>query len=199
MSDEFMGELFLVFFEIPFQGIVAIHDHQINNNRGENWNAKLEVAVSGGINYNKIAYTNQQMLRFTHGIYSFQVRRTDLSDITGDFDTYDFQFLQLNLFNNDYFRWLVGFGVSYEPASRNQLAEWTTELQLRLFDSRIVPQAAFRVSDNGYPRTEFSSYLEYRPFRDRKFELSMFGGYEYRDMYGLPFKFVNAGLKFYIK
>lgn len=198
LGEELFIGLFEVLFYITFEGFAEIHTHQVNNNRGENWNSYLTASGFGGFSPS-VERTNTQQIGLQWGALGTSLRRQETQDITGSLTTIDWQILQFYFFNNQYFKWSVGIGISNEYQTQQTFAEWTSELQVRLFKNQIVPQVTFRSTEDGFPRTELDAYVEFRPFKEKKFEISFLSGYEYRRLYDIPFKLITAGVKLSLK
>lgn len=202
-SDD--GDFFLVqlvgelMFGSIINGFSSAQFYQLNNSNSENWRISFEAKLNGGINFSQVEFFDSQTIRGNYGLFSMQLRRFNVNDVSGSFTTLDWQLLQLNIINREKIRWVVGLGISHETQINQTHLEWVSEFSLSMLENKWMPQFALRQSGDGYPRTEFSAMLEYRPFRNRRNEFSFNAGYVYQDLYDIPFHFPSMGVGFRIK
>lgn len=199
------GDFFLVqlvgelMFGSIINGFSTAQFYQLNNSNSEDWRISFEAGLNGGINFSQVEFFDSQTIRGNYGLFSMQLRRFNVNDVSGSFTTLDWQLLQLNLINREKVRWVVGLGISQETQINQTHLEWVTEFSFSMLAAKWMPQFAFRQSGDGYPRTEFSAILDYRPFRNRRNEFSFNAGYVYQDLYDIPFHFPSIGVGFWIK
>lgn len=182
--------------------IRALYEAQVEQLRlaaDDDWRISLEADAMAGVDVNNIEFFNSQSLRGNWGLFSSQVRRFDINDVTGRFTTVDWQIVQFNVLNREYFRWLFGVGLSHEVEVNQTHPEFATEFQFSVLDKKLTPSLTYRSSGDGYPRTEFSAMMAYRPFNTNKAELTLKAGYIFQRLYGIPFNFPSVGLGFYLK
>ncbi|SNT35561.1 hypothetical protein SAMN05421640_3499 [Ekhidna lutea] len=201
-SDDSEGSLFLIDLFIGMmrpmvQGVSLAQQAQLENIQEERWRAGLDLKLNGGINFKEAEFFDTQMLRANYGLFSTQLRRFNLNDVSGDFTTIDWQILQLNLINTENLRWVVGGGVSNEYQTSQSHFEWTTDLYV--MTNRFMPYITYRKSGDGYPREEFSVQMEYRPFKEKNEEFAFGAGYVHQMNYDVRFDFVTVGVSFYLK
>ncbi len=202
-GDAFLVELFAqLFTEVIFggiySGVYAAQYGQLVNADIEDWRVSGEFKMSGGLNIGNVNFFDSQMIRGNWGLFSTQLRRMNVNDVSGGFTTIDWQILQLNLINLKNVRWLVGAGFSHETEVDQTHFEFATELHVSLSD-KFMPSLTYRASGDGHPREEFSGILEYRPFRGKSTEVAFSGGYLYQQLYGIDFHFPSVGVVLYLK
>ncbi len=180
-------------------GISLAQQHQLSNSNEEKWRTGMELKLDGGINFSEAEFFDSQMIRGNYGLFSTQLRRINVNDVSGAFTTIDWQILQLNLINKENIRWIIGGGVSHEYQVDQSHFEWTTEFYASFYENKFMPFVAYRKSDSGYPREEFSTRLEYRPFRANRSEFAFGAGYVHQKLYDVRFDFVTVGVSFYLK
>ena len=199
-SDNFFVALIGdVIFGSIYHGFSQAQFYQLNNANEEDWRISLEIKVNGGVNFSDVEFFDSQTIRGNWGLFSTQVRRFNVNDVSGAFTTIDWQIVQFNLINREKVRWTMGMGISHETQMNQTHFEWATEFQVSLFDNKWMPYVTYRKSGDGYPRTEFSGMLEFRPFRDRINEFSFRAGYVHQKLYDIPFHFPTIGVGFWLK
>jgi len=198
-DGSFILELFgnLIFGGI-YRGFSSAQYYQLDNARQEDWRISGEFKVNGGVNFGTVNYFDTQSIRGNWGLFSTQVRRMNVNDVSGGFTTLDWQILQLNLINRKNIRWVLGGGISHEVEVNQTHAEWVTELYVSI-SKYFMPFVTYRKSGDGYPREEFTANMEVRPFRDSINEFSFSAGYLYQRLYGIDFHFPSVGVGFYLK
>ena len=199
-SDDyfFMFDLLFEMFRPMVKGISLAQRRQLEQASSYAWRTGVEFNLYGGLNFSQPYLFNSQVIRGNYGLFSTQIRRFSLSDVSGSFNTIDWQVVQLNLINTQKVRWILGGGFSHEIAVDQEHFEWTSELHV-LIKKSLVPRIAYRRSDDGYPRREFSVMIEYRPFSERKSQFAFDAGYLHQKVYGLPFDFTSFGISYYLK
>lgn len=199
-DDSFLAALVGdILFGSIYRGFNVAQFYQLNNANEEDWRTGFEIKVNGGVNFRKVEFFDSQMIRGNWGLFSTEVRRFNVNDVSGAFATFDWQILQFNLINREKIRWIIGMGISHETQVNQTHFEWKTEFRVSLFENKWMPYLIYRQSEDGYPRTEFSSMLEYRPFRDRIHEFSFRFGYVHQKIYEVPFHFPSIGISFWLK
>lgn len=197
--DWFLVELFAdLFTEVIFGSFSAAQYGQLQNADVEDWRVSAEFKAFGGVNFGNVTYFDRQMIRGNWGLFSTQLRRMNVNDVSGGFTTIDWQILQLNLINLKNVRWVLGAGISHETDMDQTHFEFATELYVSVLD-RFMPYLTYRASGDKYPREEFSGMLEYRPFRAKNTEIAFNGGYLYQRLYGIDFHFPSVGVVLYLK
>ena len=199
-SDDFFFLFDLMFdmFSPLVRGIGVAQSRQLEYAYEENWRTGFEFKLNGGTNFAQPDLFNSQTIRGNYGLFSTQIRRFNLNDVSGSFNTIDWQVVQLNLINLEKVRWILGAGFSHEVEIDQEHFEWSTEFHVSI-NQRFVPMIAYRRSGDGYPRREFSAMLEYRPFRDKPAEFAFNVGYLHQKVYDIPFNFTSVGVSFYLK
>lgn len=198
-DGSFFGELIgQAIFGGIYRGFSSAQHYQLNNAWEEDWRISAEFKLSGGVNFGTVNYFDQQMIRGNYGLFSTQVRRMNVNDVSGGFTTIDWQILQLNLINRSSVRWVLGGGISHEVEVDQTHFEYATELYISV-NKMFMPFLTYRKSGDGYPREEFTANLEIRPFRDQINEFSFSAGYLYQRLYGIDFHFPSLGVGFYLK
>jgi len=185
--------------EIMFAVFVEAQREQLALAADDDWRISLEANVLTGVDPNNIEFFNSQTVRGNWGLFSTQFRRFDVHDVTARFTTLDWQIVQFNVVNKESFRWLFGLGLSHEVEIGQTHPEFSTEVQFSLFNQKLTPSLTYRRSDDGYPRTEYSALVAYRPFSMKRAELMINAGYVFQRLYGIPFNFPSIGLGFYLK
>ncbi len=203
-SDDGVGSLFLIDLFVGMmrpmvKGIHLAQQAQLQNSPTELWRTGLELKLDGGINFSEAEFFDSQMIRGNYGLFSTQLRRFNVNDVSGAFTTIDWQVVQLNLINTERVRWLFGGGVSHEYQVDQSHFEWGTEFYASFYQNKLMPSVSYRKSGDGYPREEFSTQLEYRPFRDRSSEFAFRSGYVHQMLYDVRFDFFSMGMSFYLK
>lgn len=195
----FLFDLFVGIFKPLVTGVSYAQKRQIEFASDDEWRRSIEFKVNGGIGLQRTDLFNSQAFRGNYGLFSTQVRRFNVNDVSGSFTTLDWQILQLNLINTENVRWVLGGGFSHEIEIDQSHFEWTTELYISIFNKKLVPGVQYRRSGDGYPRTEFSALTEYRPFRSKGAEFAFNLRYVYQKLYDIPFDFASVGISFYLK
>ncbi len=200
-SDDFffMFDLLFEMFNPMIRGINQAQKRQLLFAEEENWRKGFEFKLKSGIGINNVDFFNSQSIRGNYGLFSTQLRRFNVNDVSGSFTTLDWQIIQLNLINTDRVRWILGAGFSHEADIKQDHFEWSSELYVSILKKKLVPVISYRRSGNGYPRKEFSVFLEYRPFRDKKTEFAFNAGFLRQKLYNVPFNFASIGISFYVK
>lgn len=197
--DWFFVEVFAdLFTEVIFGSFSNAQFNQLQNADVEDWRISGEFKIAGGLNFGNVNYFDRQMIRGNWGLFSSQLRRMNVNDVSGGFTTIDWQILQFNLVNQRNVRWLVGAGISHEVEIEQTHFEFATELYVSTSD-KFMPYLTYRASGDGYPREEFSAMVEYRPFRARTNEMAFSGGYLYQRLYGIDFHFPSVGVVLHLK
>lgn len=198
-GNSFLVELFTdVIFGSIYNGLYYAQYGQLKNADIEDWRISSEFKALGGLNLGNINFLNSQMIRGNWGLFSTQLRRINVNDVSSGFTTIDWQILQLNLINLKNVRWVLGAGLSHETEVDQTHFEFATELHISI-SNRFLPYLTYRASGNRYPREEFSGMLEYRPFRTSSNEISLSGGYLYQRLYGIDFHFPSISVILYLK
>ncbi len=203
-SNDDSGDSFFIFdilfnmFTPMVRGIGEAQRRQLTFANDDPWRIGGELKLIGGINFFNPDFFNSQMIRGNYGLFSTQIRRFSLSDVSGSFNTIDWQVIQLNLVNTERVRWILGVGFSHEVEIDQEHFEWSAELHVAI-NEKFVPKITYRRSGDGYPRKEFAAKLEYRPFRNKKAEFAFDVGYLHQNVYDIPFKFTSIGISFYLK
>lgn len=199
-GNNFFADLFgEILFGTIYHGFSTAQFYQLNNSDEEDWRTSLELKANGGVNFSSVDFFDSQLIRGNWGLFSTEVRRFNVNDVSGAFTTIDWQILQFNLINREKVRWVIGMGISHETQINQTHFEWKTEFQVSLFNNKWMPYFIYRQSEDGYPRTEFSGMLEYRPYRDRIKEFSFRAGYVHQKLYDVPFHFPTVGIGFWLK
>lgn len=194
----FLLDVFTGLMDVTFSGLYHAHQNQLQFKDIEDWRTGWEFGINGGLNYNEVNFFNSQFIRGNHGLFSTQFRRFDVSDVSGSFTTLDWQILQLNLINLEKVRWVAGAGISHETEIDQTHFEFATEFSFTI-GNKLKPTFGFRRSDDGYPRKEFSSFLTYRPFYDKKAEVNFSVGYVHQKLYDIPFNLIGIGIGLNLK
>ncbi len=189
-SDLFVGTL--------INGFSAAQYAQMNNAAEEDWRKSLEIGLSGGLNCREVEFFDRQMIRGNWGLFSTQLRRFNVNDVSGAFTTIDWQVLQFNLINLEKVRWVLGLGISHETQINQTHFEWASEFYV-MIKNKFSPYLTYRQSEDGYPRREFTGMLEFRPFYNRHAEFSFVGGYVHQKIYDIGFNFLSTGVMFRLK
>ena len=187
-----------VLFGSIINGFSAAQHAQLNNADVEDWRTSLEVGVSGGLDFGEVEFFDRQMIRGNWGLFSTQLRRFNVNDVSGAFTTIDWQIVQFNLINLEKVRWVFGLGISHETQVDQTHFEWASEFYVTI-KNKFTPFVTYRQSEDGYPRREFTGMLEFRPFRKRAAEFSFVGGYVHQKLYDIGFNFASAGVMFRLK
>lgn len=194
----FLLDMFTGLLDVTFSGIFHAQQNQLLNKDIEDWRTGVEFGINGGLNFNEVNFFNSQSIRGNYGLFSTQFRRFDVNDVSGSFTTLDWQILQLNLINQEKVRWVIGSGISHETEIDQTHFEFATEFSFSI-GNKIKPTFGYRRSGDGYPRKEFSSFLTYRPFYDKKAEVNFSVGYVHQRLYDIPFNLVGIGVGLILK
>ena len=83
-GDSFIATFFgdLIFGSI-YNGFSLAQFYQLDNAREEDWRISGEFKVNGGVNFSNNTYFDSQSIRGNWGLFSTQVRRMNVNDVSG--------------------------------------------------------------------------------------------------------------------
>lgn len=191
---EFIGDIFFV-FEWTGQQQRSVLERRYD----EPWLLSLEMWLAGGYftQYNNLILNPSARLHW--GLFSTDLRWFRMQDLTGYYETLDWQIIQLNLLHKAPIRIYGGTGFSYEYFTETFFPEFSAGMDLHFIDRKINPLLMYRISKDfqtgAIPREEISGEILYRILRISKAELLLDLGIIYQKYYSEPeFYFVKTGV-----
>lgn len=180
---------------------------QLSKRFDEPYRVSLEAGMHVGYFNKESTYIFTPSFRGNWGLFSTQFRSSWIQDRTGQFQTLDWQVVQLNVVNIPEFTLRVGTGFSYVKDIEDAYHESTVELIGHLNERKVNPFANFRWSNDyqtdAVPRLEINPGVDIRLMETGKFRIHASAGYRYQRYLGeevgdfIPFHFMETGLKVY--
>ena len=200
------GASVFFFFEI-FDFIHLIGDgqrQQLERRFDEPYRVSLEAGLHGGYSNDDGTYIFLPSIRGNWGLISTHLRSNRMQDRTGQFQTLDWQVIQLNLVNLPKFTLRTGTGFSYVQDIDDTYHESTVEFEAHFRERTINPALGFRWSNdystNEVPRLEINPKIDYQLMQNGKLRVNVMAGYLYQRYLGetvgdfIPFHFIETGL-----
>lgn len=194
LLDVLIGDLIFGIIKLPFKAAFQAQNIQADKFSTDPWRVSFEGQAKMGVDFRENTMLINPVVRGNYGLFSTQIRYNSISDVSGGFGTIDWQILQMNFVNNEYVRFIAGFGVSNEVNQNQSYPEVLLELSGYFADRSIIPTIVYRKSGDGYPRREFSSSLNYRPNAFQKVTTQFSLGYTHQRWYDVPIHFISAGI-----
>jgi len=194
VGADFIGEFFFIFEWIGRQ-----QRDVLSRREEEPWLVSLDMYTAGAyfIEYNNIALNPSARLHW--GVFSTDLRWFRMQDLSGMYETLDWQVLQINLVNHRNFRLYGGMGFSYEYFTDSYFPEYGFGADFHISDRKINPMFMYRISKDHFtgatPREEISGEILTRIARFARTELLLDLGLVYQKYYGEPdFYFLKTGM-----
>ena len=200
-----------VFFFVEIFDVISLIGHgqrdQLAKRFDQPYRVSLEAGLHGGYYNKEGTYIFLPSIRGNWGLISTHLRSNRMQDRTGQFQTLDWQVIQLNLVNLPEFTLRTGTGFSHVQDIDDTYHETTVELEGHFNDRKINPFLGFRWS-NDYstdvvPRLEINPRVDFQVMQTGKFRVNLMGGYLFQRYLGesrgdfIPFHFLQTGLNLY--
>ena len=201
----FMFELTFQLFKYTGLGLyeALIHPQELQMSRqyDDPWIVSANFDLSGGFDPSDFSYGGgfyfTPSIKGNLGYYSSELRVSKLFDPTGTITTIDWQILQFNLVNLEITRLYFGLGLSHMQDVDLDMFEKVIGLDVKFPDTRLTRWSTqIRWSDNGVPRTEFSTDLRFKILEKSAGNLELLGGIRHLTTFHEKFTFLQSGLSF---
>lgn len=159
----------------------------------------LETMIHAGYDINRKNLQIMPAIRYNYGLVSTFFRYTYMEDVTGQFQTIDWQILQLNIITTKPFNLRIGSGIYWEPITGMVYNDHMADFGLHFMDRRINAQFEYRYCKDyitlAIPRTEANIKVDYRFLMTNRFDFNVMGGFVYQNYYsGVEFSFFQLGI-----
>ncbi|MDA0194999.1 MAG: hypothetical protein O2951_08125 [Bacteroidetes bacterium] len=173
------------------------------------YRVSLKAGLNGGYYNGENTFIFLPSIRGNWGLFSTHFRSNWIQDLTGQFQTLDWQVIQMNIVNTPGFTLRAGTGFSHVKDIDDTYHESTVGFVAHFDERRINPGIEFRWS-NDYstdevPRFEINTQVDYEIMQSGKFRINVMGGYLYQSYIGdeigehIPFHFLQTGINLYFQ
>ena len=200
-----------VFFFIEIFDVISAlsrgQKDQLAKRFDQPYRVSLEAGLNGGYYNNEGTFLFLPSIRGNWGLFSTHFRSNLIQDLSGQFQTLDWQVLQLNLVNIPEFTLRTGTGFSHVQDIEDTYHESTVDLEGHFKERKINASLNIRWSNdyttNEVPRLETGLKGDVQVLRSGKFRVHAMGGYLFQRYLGpevgnyVRFHFIQSGLNIY--
>lgn len=203
-SSAFMGRLFIDAFRISFRGIGLAHHKMLDRRFDQPWIVSLDASMPIGYHFPHHTKFIAPEITGKWGLFATNARINRIWDRTGNFQTVDWQILQVNFATSAHFSLRAGVGISVDTEFNQAYPEFTINSGIHFQERSLNTLLEYRVShdpENGAtPRREFSIKQEKLLATTGPFNFGGFGGFTFQRWFSnTNFYFIQAGMSIHLR